>query len=104
MQGFDHYTVKNSTAISALQLKQVLIQLSQQQGISFRCRLIGEMWMTNMMKVSHVTETSVMLYDEREAKYSIVAFNDIMQFEIDTRFQIFQPYYHYIVTPAPELA
>jgi hypothetical protein len=96
--------VKNpSTTISALQLKQLLILLAEQQYICFRCRLIGEMWLTKLMKVSRVTDSSVMLYDEKEGGYQIIPINNVMQFEIDARFQIYQPYFHYEVIPAPEL-
>jgi hypothetical protein len=103
MQGkIDDINIK--TLVSALELKQLLVLLSEQPFICFRCRPLGEMWMKNMMKVANVNETSVMLYDEKEFKYFVISINNIMQFEIDERFQAFQPYYHYEVTPSPELA
>src|SRR5687768_5236244 len=94
---------KNFTTISALELKQLLILLSKSSSICFRVRQLGEMWMTNLMRVHAVNEKSVLLYDENETKYYLVRLNNIMQFEIDARFQTYQPFFHYNVLPSREL-
>lgn len=104
MRLFDSDSVVNQSepTVSALELKQLLVHIAD-TSICFRFRLLGGMWMKNLMKVSTVRENSVMLYDEKEAKYHLVGLNDIIQFEIDERYQGFQPYFHYEVKNSPEL-
>jgi hypothetical protein len=104
MRLFDSGTVENQSppTVSALQLKQLLIHITD-TSICFRFRLLGGMWMKNLMKVSTVRENSVMLYDEKDSKYHLVGLNDIMQFEIDERYQGYQPHFHYEVKSSSEL-
>jgi hypothetical protein len=89
------------TLISVLELKRLLVDLKQKRpDICFRYRLLGEMWVTNAMRVVAVTEKGVMLNDEQNNK--LIPINDLsslMQFEIDAPFQGFQPHYHYHVRP-----
>lgn len=94
---------KTSSAISSVELKQLLVLLSQSSTICFRFRLLGEMWMNNHMKVTNVRDNSVLFYDEVSAKYYLVKINNIMQFDIDNRLHYFQPHFHYDVFPSPEL-
>jgi hypothetical protein len=105
MQSFDYKTnlEKTVASISALELKQLLIQLLKNPHICFRFRLIGEMWMQHLMSVNAINEKSVLLYDEVDNKHFLVRYNNIMQFEIDHRFQTYQPHFHYTVQPANEL-
>jgi hypothetical protein len=95
---------KSTTMVSGLELKQLLIKLSEQPSICFRYRSIGELWMKNPMKVSAVNDSSVVLYDEKASRYQMIHINNIMQFELDERFQNFHRYFHYEVIPSPELA
>jgi hypothetical protein len=54
-------------------------------------------------RVTDVKDKTVVLFDEVENKYYLVKINSIMQFDLDERFQNYQPHFHYEVTPAPEL-
>jgi hypothetical protein len=85
--------------ISVLELKRLLVDLKQKRpDICFRYRLLGEMWMTNAMRVISVTEKGVLLNDEPNNKLlSVSDLSLIMQFEIDAPFQGFQPHFHYHV-------
>lgn len=105
MRSIDHGKLekKVTTSLNALELKQLLIQLVKLPQICFRFRLLGEMWMVNMMHVTAVNEKTVLVYDEIETRYHLVKINNIMQFEIDQRFQNFQPHFHYNVIPSREL-
>ncbi|HYC84322.1 MAG TPA: hypothetical protein VEB86_03835 [Chryseosolibacter sp.] len=105
MQGFGPKTKleKTATTISGLEFKQLLIQLLNTQTICIRFRLIGEMWMPHFVRVHAVNEKVALFYEEKKDRYSLAKFNNIMQFELDERFQIFQPNYHYDVIPSPEL-
>jgi hypothetical protein len=92
---------KNKTLISTLELKRLLVELKEKRfDISFRYRLIGEMWRPNFTRIVGLTEKGVMLNDE--VSNSLVFLNDltkVMQFEIDAAFQSFEPHHHYTVKP-----
>jgi len=60
------------------------------------------MWMTRHAMVSSITGNSVLLYDEKESKYTYVDINSIIQFDLDERFQHYLPHYHYDVEPSSE--
>ena len=92
-----------SKTITALELKQLLFLLERSAKVCFRFRQIGEMWMNNHMQVSNVAERSVLLYDDSFNRYVMVKLNKIIQFDLDNRFQNYQPHYHYGVVPSPEL-
>jgi|GEM_PF-1070932 len=94
---------KNSTTISGLELKQLFHQLLMDSKISVRIRVPGEMWMQNFTSVHAVQDKTALLYDPLENRYHLVRFNGIMQFEIDQRFQVYQPHCHYNVNPSQEL-
>jgi hypothetical protein len=89
--------------ITPLDLKRLLIELTD-TSTCFRFRPIGGMWMKNLMKISTVRENSVMLFDDKNSKYHLIGIHDIMQFEIDERFQNYQPHNHYEVKPSAEIA
>jgi hypothetical protein len=90
--------------ISELELRRLLIELKEKRpDICVRYRLLGEMWAQHFMRVLQVTEKGVMLNDEASNKLVIVTnLANIMQFELDNRFQNFQPFFHYEVIPSQE--
>ena len=87
--------------VSELELRRLLIELKEKRpDICVRYRLLGEMWAQHFMRVLQVTEKGVMLNDEASNKLVIVTnLANIMQFELDNRFQNFQPFFHYEVIP-----
>jgi hypothetical protein len=99
---FDFGLKENVNTVSAIELKQLLILLAS-TTTCFRFRIVGEMWVRNLMRVITVNEKTALLLDETENKYFALRINNVMQFELDTRFQNFQPYFHYSVTPSKEL-
>lgn len=94
---------KTATSVIGLELKQLLIHLSESKNICFRFRIIGEMWMKRHMRVSSVNEKTALFYDEVDNKYYQVKLNNIIQFDLDDRFQNFLPHFHYTVSPSSEL-
>ena len=94
---------QSTSGKSAIELKQLLTHFSKTPGFSFRFRLLGEMWMKNLMQVTAVNEKTVLVYDDIDTKYYLVKINNIVQFEIDGRFQAYQPFFHYDVKPSAEL-
>jgi hypothetical protein len=97
---------KNDQAmISVLELKRLLIELREKcVDVCIRPRLIGEMWYPQFLRVALLTEKGVLFHDENTNRFmSIADISSIMQFELDKRFQNFQPYFHYIVTSSAEI-
>ncbi len=104
MRVSDNIVERNKNLISVLELRRLLVELREKRpDICFRYRLLGEMWVTNSMRVVHVTEKGVIVNDEENNKLiNVHDLSAIMQFEIDAPFQGFQPHYHYNVKPMPD--
>jgi hypothetical protein len=94
---------KTQTTVTGLELKQLLIQLASLHKICFRFRLIGALWMNRHMRVISVSEKSVFLHDEQSNRFYLVKINSIVQFDLDERFQVYQPHFHYNNVPSQEL-
>jgi hypothetical protein len=95
-------TVEQSRSlISVLELKRLLVDLKEKRpDICVRYRLLGEMWVTNFMRVIHVSENGALLNDEHHNRLiNLSDLSSIMQFEVDAPFQGFQPHFHYNVKP-----
>lgn len=88
--------------ISTLELRRLLFDLKDKRpDVCIRFRLLGEMWAENFMRVIMITENGAILNDETINEFVNVSdLANIMQFEIDNRFQNFQPHFHYEVKPA----
>lgn len=86
-----------SKKVVVLALKRLLVELKEHRpDICFRYRLIGQMWVNNFLRVIRVTDHGVLLNDETSNRFvTIVNLSQIMQFEIDKPFQLYQPYFHY---------
>ena len=95
---------RTQNLIYVLELKRLLIELKEKRpDICFRYRLLGELWAPNFSRVIRVTDKGVLLNDEVSNK--LITVHDlsmIMQFEIDNRFQNFQPHFHYDVNLSTE--
>ena len=91
----------NTTLVSVLELRRLLVEIKEKRAdIGVRFRLIGEMWQKVHYHVAGITDKGAVLNDEHANK--LIFINDlmqVMQFEIDQRFQQYQPHYHYEVTP-----
>lgn len=88
--------------VEVLQLRRLLFDLKEHRpDICFRYRLMGQMWVSNFSRVISLTEKGVLLNDEISNKFlSVPELSQIMQFELDKRFQAFKPYFHYDVVPS----
>jgi hypothetical protein len=59
------------------------------------------MWQTNYVRVANLAENEVTLYDERtNGSILIPDLTYVMQFELDSPFQQYQPHFHYTIDPA----
>jgi hypothetical protein len=83
-------------ALSTLQLRQLLIDIKENApNVCVRFRLIGEMWQEQMMRVVVVSDERVLLLNETENKLVSITIQHVMQFEVDNKFKILEPYNHY---------
>ena len=86
--------------ISAHELSVLLSSIAGHPEISFRFRLLGEMWQPNFMYVVNVGHGAVKLTDETTKKLVFVSdLKMIVQFELDGQINSFEPYFHYEVGP-----
>lgn len=85
--------------ISTPELRRLLFDLKEKRpDVCIRFRLLGEMWAESFMRVIMVTEKGAIFNDESINEFVNVSdLANIMQFEVDNRFQNFQPHYHYEV-------
>jgi hypothetical protein len=86
--------------ISAHELVSLLSSIAGHPEISFRFRLLGEMWQRNFMYVINVVDGGVKLTDETTKRQVFVPdLKMIVQFELDGQIHSFEPYFHYAVGP-----
>jgi len=87
--------------ISTLELRRLLFDLKDKRAdVCIRFRVLGEMWRPSFMRIVDVTENGAIFENEQTNDWITLAdLSEIMQFEIDNRFQHFQPHFHYDVMP-----
>lgn len=101
MNSYDSY-LKSRQPISRvplLELKKLLVLLSENvHTVSFRYRVLGQMWHPTFLRVQEVTEKGVFLRDESENKTIYISdLKWITQFELDGTLHTFAPNFHYDV-------
>lgn len=84
-----------------LELRRLLYELKDQRpDICVRFRLLAEMWQPNFMRVIKLTENGVVLLSERNSESVFIKdLREIVQFEIDARYQNYHPHNHYHMEP-----
>lgn len=66
--------------------------------IKVRFRLMGALWQTHHCRIVLLTEKGVAIEDEQSQKLLIIEDLDkVMQFELDSTFQYYEPNYHYSI-------
>jgi hypothetical protein len=87
--------------IPTMSLRGLLIDISiRKASVGFRFRLLGEMWKPNFMQIVKLTDRGAIFTDELTKEFVFVSdLSDIVQFEIDDRYQEYQPHHHYEVSP-----
>ena len=88
--------------VAVLELRRLLVELKEHRpDICVRYRVLGQMWAPSFHRVVRLTDDGVLLNDESSNKFiSIPDLSQIMQFELDKSFQLYQPYFHYDVSPS----
>ena len=61
---------------------------------------MGEMWKRNFMAIVDINEKGAIFIDPTSEEFVFLTdLTDIIQFEVDNRFQVYEPFFHYEVTP-----
>ena len=87
--------------LNIAQLKSLLATIADNKlNICVRFRMVGEMWQPNFMRVLKLTEEGVLLNDPIKNKLITVRdLRQVIQVELDSQFQYYQPHFHYEVSP-----
>jgi hypothetical protein len=93
----EHFVESSRKSITDVELKQLLVALSDATHMSIRYRVIGEMWGNYFLQVTSVDESNTVFFDELNNKYHAIDFRKIIQFELDSRYRSLQPNFHYDV-------
>jgi len=88
-----------------LELRRLLFELKDlRPDIGVRFKFIGQMWQKNFSKVIKMTETGAILLDEKlERPYLLPDLIIVMQFELDSAFQQYEPYKQYTISASAQL-
>jgi hypothetical protein len=91
----------NNAVVGVLELRRLLFELKDlQPDTMIRFRVLGEMWQMSFCQVVKMTETGVILRDSSDNEFRLIReLNNVMQFELESAFQTYQPLYHYSVQP-----
>jgi hypothetical protein len=83
--------------IQVLELRRLLYELKDQRpDICVRFRLLAEMWYPSFARVIKLTEEGVVLFNEHDNQaVAIKDLREIIQFELDARYQNYHPHNHY---------
>jgi hypothetical protein len=91
---------KIQNLISITELRRLLVAIVDANlSVSFRFRMLGEMWHPHFLKVLKVSDGGIVLHDESKNKSMIISdLSQVMQFELDGRLHHYIPNHHYDVT------
>jgi citrate lyase beta subunit len=86
--------------VKVQELLKLLMEVQQSNAdVNVRVRLMGGMWENNFMRVARAATNVVMLTSKTTGKSLLLSdVSVIVQFELDTRFQHYQPNFHYNVS------
>jgi hypothetical protein len=87
--------------VAVLELRRLLFELKDlPPDIFIRFRVLGEMWQVNFSQVVRLTEQGVYIFNVQTKEVTLLRdLNNVIQFEIDSAFQQYQPHDHYTVVP-----
>jgi hypothetical protein len=91
--------IKRTEKISVLELRKLLYELRDRKpNVCIRYRKLGQMWKPNFMRVIEVNERGAIFFDDMIEEFVYLAdLEDIIQFELDIRYQAYEPHFHYEV-------
>lgn len=92
--------MNSDQTVTIIELRRLLHELRDKSShVGIRFRMIGEMWHLSHQNVIRLSDAGVVLYDGGANKIRVISdLRRVMQFELDGRFQNYQPHVHYGVT------
>jgi hypothetical protein len=95
--------MSDNEPITVTELRRLLVDIHDKRpDICLRFRLLGEMWGKNFLKILAIGEKSIVLAHEQDGRlYTIPDLSKIMQFELDSPFHQYKPYFHYSISAVP---
>lgn len=92
--------------IQVLEVRRLLYELKDQRpDICVRFRLLGEKWQSSFLRIIRLTEEGVVLLNENSNQtIDIKDLREVVQFEIDHRYQNYHPHNHYNIEPALKIS
>jgi len=97
--------MEKSSPIHVLELRRLLYELKDRRpDICVRFRLIGEMWQPSFLQLFKFTENGVVLVHPTTNQHVLVSdLYKVIQFEVESTFQMYRPHFHYKVEPLTEV-
>lgn len=85
--------------VQTLELKRLLYSINDSKlDIGIRLRFIGRMWLDDFVRIIELSDDSATLFDDRHSRIIMISdLSNIMQFELDSSFQQYEPNFHYSV-------
>jgi hypothetical protein len=90
--------------VQTLELKRLLYSINDSKlDIGIRLRFIGRMWLEDFVRIIELSEGSARLFDDRHNNIIMISdLSNVIQFELDSPFQHYEPHFHYSVEPGLE--
>lgn len=91
--------MNSKIGVAVLELRRLLFELKDlRPDVCVRLRELGAMWQTNFCHVVKMTETGVILCDTSTNEFCFIKnLSNVIQFELDSAFQTYEPHYHYLI-------
>ena len=92
--------------VGSLELKKLVYAIKDSGSVvGIRFRMAGQLWSNNFCKVLTISEIGIALLDQDYNKLHFIRdLGHIMQFELDSSFQAYQPNFHYSVAWEPSVS
>jgi hypothetical protein len=92
-----------NNSITTFYLRNLLNDLTGRRPVvGIRLRMLGEMWKPNFMSIVSVTDRGAVFIDDSIQEFVFVPdLSDVVQFELEDRFNDLQPHFHYEVNMRP---
>lgn len=93
-------TPQTASAITTTEFKRLIFDLWEHAPqTKIRSRTLGKMWETNFLQIIHVAASdSLIVQDNKAEQMKYISLSDVVEFEVESKFQNFSPHIHYHVT------
>jgi hypothetical protein len=89
--------MQTNDAISTLEFKRIVFDIWEHAPATrIRVRVMGQLWMKNYVQIVHITGSNAMIVQDKD-QMKHVSINDVAEFEVEAKFQDFNPHNHYQV-------